>query len=62
MRAFFLFESCAPHVGTVNSFRADCKQCQVNTTWEQTPAGRRLKRDSVLSLPLRFVFGVEKFR
>lgn len=48
--------------GLLQHMLAGCKQCQVNTTWEQTAAGRHLKRNSVLCQPTRFVFGVEKFR
>lgn len=50
---FVYAERCAPHVGTMYGFRTGCKLCQVNTTWEQTAAGRHLKRNSVLCLGLK---------
>lgn len=47
-----LWLGCALHM-LAPCLAPGCKQCQVNTTWEQTPAGRRLKRNSVLCLGLK---------
>lgn len=64
---FLLSATGAAHVGTMRvDFRAGCKQCQVNTTREETTVGKHLQEFRFVSVRSFFVCvlwrGVEKFR